>query len=237
MTALLEVRGLTASYGQLAVLRGLDFHVEGSEVLALLGANGAGKTSCLRALSGLIDRGGEILFDGRRIDRLAPEAIARLGIAHVPDDRGTFATLSVDENLALGSIGRPRDQESARDLERCFELFPRLEERRAQQAGTLSGGEQQMLAIARALMMRPRLILLDEPSFGVAPIIVRQIFDVLAEVRRQFGTAMLLVEQNTAMALELADRACLMESGEIILAGSAADIGNDDGVRAAYLGH
>ncbi|HEV2597925.1 ABC transporter ATP-binding protein [Sphingopyxis sp.] len=236
MKPLLEVRGLSAGYGQIDVLRGLDFTVGEGEVLALLGANGAGKTSCLRALSGISRRDGEIRFDGVRIDRAAPEAIARLGIAHVPDDRGTFASLSVDENLALGAMARANDASINADRERCLDLFPRLRERRAQQAGTLSGGEQQMLAIARALMMRPRLILLDEPSFGVAPIIVRQIFDVLAEIRRS-GTAMLLVEQNTALALELTDRACLLESGEIILSGSADEIGSNDGVRAAYLGH
>ena len=237
MSAILEAKGLEASYGDLRVLRGIDFAVEQGGVTALLGANGAGKTTTLRALCGMIRRRGEVTFEGRRIDRLSTEAIVRLGIAHVPEGRGTFTTLTTEENLLLGAITRPSGQDISGDIERCYHFFPRLKERRDQQAGTLSGGEQQMLAIARALMLRPRLMLLDEPSFGLAPMITRQIFDILADVQREAGTSMLIVEQNASLALELADHAYLIETGEIVLSGEAKAIREDEGVRAAYLGY
>jgi branched-chain amino acid transport system ATP-binding protein len=237
MSPILEVRDLTASYGDLTVLRGLSFEIARGGVTALLGANGAGKTTTLRALCGMIKRKGEIVYDGKPIDRMSTESIVRLGIAHVPDGRGTFGSLTTEENLMLGAMTRPSGQDIADDMARCYRFFPRLEERKHQQAGTLSGGEQQMLAIARALMLRPKLMLLDEPSFGLAPMIVRQIFDILADVKREAGVSMLIVEQNASMALELAEQAYLIETGEIVLSGEAQAIRDDEGVRAAYLGY
>jgi branched-chain amino acid transport system ATP-binding protein len=237
LTAVLEVRGLEASYGDLQVLRGLDFAVEKGGVTTLLGANGAGKTTTLRALCGMVRRRGAIVFEGRNIERMATEDIVRLGIAHVPEGRGTFGSLTTEENLRLGAMTRAANGRIAEDVERCFHYFPILKQRRTQQAGTLSGGEQQMLAIARALMLRPKLMLLDEPSFGLAPMIVRQIFDILAELKRDSGVSMMVVEQNASLALELADHAYLIETGAIVMSGDARAIAEDEGVRAAYLGY
>ena len=237
MSAVLEVRNLEASYGDLQVLRGIDFEIAQGGVTALLGANGAGKTTTLRALCGMIYRRGSVTYEGQRIDRMSTEAIVRLGIAHVPEGRGTFGSLTTEENLQLGAMTRPHNGQITEDIERCYGFFPRLKERRTQQAGTLSGGEQQMLAIARALMLRPRLMLLDEPSFGLAPMITRQIFDILADVKQEAGCSMLIVEQNASLALELADHAYLIETGQIVLSGEAKTIRDDESVRAAYLGY
>ncbi|MEO0360841.1 MAG: ABC transporter ATP-binding protein [Pseudomonadota bacterium] len=237
MSAILSVSGLEASYGDLQVLRGLDFEVAQGGVTALLGANGAGKTTTLRALCGMIRRKGTIEFEGEAIDRLTTEAVVRRGVAHVPEGRGTFTSLTTEENLQLGAMTRPMGGDIQSDVERCYSFFPRLAERRTQQAGTLSGGEQQMLAIARALMLRPKLMLLDEPSFGLAPMIVRQIFDILADVQKEAGVSMLIVEQNASLALELADHAYLIETGRIVMSGSADAIREDESVRASYLGY
>jgi branched-chain amino acid transport system ATP-binding protein len=234
---LLSVRGLEASYGDLKVLRGLDFMIAEGGVTALLGANGAGKTTTLRALCGMIARSGEIEFDGHPISRARTEDIVRLGIAHVPEGRGTFFNLTVEENLELGAMSRPAGRGIADDVARIYGYFPRLKERSRQQAGTLSGGEQQMLAIGRALMLRPRLMLLDEPSFGLAPLIVEEVFRILAHVRETMKVSMLLVEQNASFALSLADHAYLLETGEIAVAGSAEEIRNDESIRNAYLGY
>jgi branched-chain amino acid transport system ATP-binding protein len=234
---LLSVHGLEASYGDLKVLRGLDFSIAEGSVTALLGANGAGKTTTLRALCGMIARSGEIEFGGRSISRARTEDIVRLGIAHVPEGRGTFFNLTVQENLELGAMSRPAGREVMGDIERIYGYFPRLKERRRQQAGTLSGGEQQMLAIGRALMLRPRLMLLDEPSFGLAPLVVEEVFRILAHVREAMKVSMLLVEQNASFALSLADQAYLLETGEIAVAGSAEEIRNDESIRNAYLGY
>jgi branched-chain amino acid transport system ATP-binding protein len=234
---LLSVRGLEASYGDLKVLRGLDFMIAEGGVTALLGANGAGKTTTLRALCGMIARSGEIEFDGHPISRARTEDIVRLGIAHVPEGRGTFFNLTVEENLELGAMSRAASRGIAEDVARIYGYFPRLKERSRQQAGTLSGGEQQMLAIGRALMLRPRLMLLDEPSFGLAPLIVEEVFRILAHVRETMKVSMLLVEQNASFALSLADHAYLLETGEIAVAGSAEEIRNDESIRNAYLGY
>ncbi|RBP09892.1 amino acid/amide ABC transporter ATP-binding protein 2 (HAAT family) [Roseiarcus fermentans] len=237
MSAILEVRGLEASYGDRTVLRGLDFEVAEGGVTALLGANGAGKTTTLRAICGTVRRRGEIRFAGKRIERMPTESIVRLGIAQVPEGRGTFATLTTEENLHLGAMTRPNGRDISLDIERCYSIFPRLKERRSQQAGTLSGGEQQMLAIARALMLRPKLMLLDEPSFGLAPMITKHIFEILAEVKRESGVSMLIVEQNASLALRFADQAYLIETGSIVMSGEAKIIREDEGVRASYLGY
>ncbi|QDZ00345.1 ABC transporter ATP-binding protein [Nitratireductor mangrovi] len=237
MSASLSVRGLEASYGAFKVLHGLDFEIAEGSVTTLLGANGAGKTTTLRALCGMIRRSGTIEFDGRSIARMKTEDIVRLGIAHVPEGRGTFTSLTVEENLQLGAMTRRGGDNIAQDIDRIYSFFPRLKERAAQQAGTLSGGEQQMLAIGRALMLRPRLMLLDEPSFGLAPLIVRELFAILADIRANMGVSMLLVEQNATMALELADQAYLIETGSIALSGSAAEIRDNDSVRNSYLGY
>jgi branched-chain amino acid transport system ATP-binding protein len=233
---LLEVRGLKAGYGPSWVLHGLDFAVAEGGVTALLGANGAGKTTTLRALCGMIRTEGEINLAGQRITGKATEDIVRLGVAHVPDGRGTFMELTVDENLRLGAYTR-HDKQVAEDFERIFQLFPRLKQRLRQQAGTLSGGEQQMLAIARALLLRPRLLLMDEPSFGLAPLIVREIFEVMARIREEQGVSILLVEQNANLALEIADQAYLLETGRIVVAGPAAEIRQDESIRRSYLGY
>ena len=233
---LLEAKGVHAGYGPIQVLHGLDFVVEAGSVTALLGANGAGKTTTLRAVCGMIRTEGEILFNGERITGRATEEIARLGIAHVPDGRGTFMELTVEENFKLGAYIR-RDAEIQADFERMWKWFPRLKQRWKQQAGTLSGGEQQMLAIARALLMRPKLLLLDEPSFGLAPLIVQEIFGIMRRIREESGVGILLVEQNANLALELADRAYLLETGSIVMAGPAAEIRQDEAIRRAYLGY
>jgi len=234
---LLRVEGLQAWYGATQVLHGLDFDVAAGSVTALLGANGAGKTTTLRALCGMVKTRGAVAYDGRRIDGCATEDIVRLGIAHVPDGRGTFLDLTTEENLRLGGITRGGKRALGPDMERMYGYFPRLKERRAQQAGTLSGGEQQMLAIARALMLKPRLLLLDEPSFGLAPKVVAGIFEILRAINRDEGVAILLVEQNAAMALELADHAYLVETGRIAIRGEAARLRNDEAVRRSYLGY
>ena len=238
MTAsLLTVRGLNAFYGDTQVLHGIDFDVSEGGITALLGANGAGKTSTLRALSGMIRATGEIVFNGLSIRGRLTEEIARLGIAHVPEGRGTFSRMTVDENLQLGAMARSGRAAIAADCERLYGYFPNLGQRRGQQAGTLSGGEQQMLAIARALMLRPRLILLDEPSFGLAPMIVSEVFAILRKLNEEDGTSMLLVEQNATAAIALADHAYLLETGNLIMGGAASDVGRDENVRRAYLGY
>ena len=234
---LLSVRELTAAYGATTVLKSVDLDVPEGGITALLGANGAGKTTTLRAISNALVRArGRIELDGRRIDGLSTHAIARLGVAHVPDGRGTLTHLSVEENLLVGAIAR-RDRSDVRpDIQRMYTLFPKLGEYRRTMAGLLSGGEQQMVAIARALMLRPRLLLLDEPSFGLAPLVVRQIFEVLAQVNRSTGLGILVVEQNARLALELADKAFVLESGRVAISGSAQALQGDARVRAAYLG-
>ena len=235
--ALLDVRGLAAQYGPTKVLHGIDFSVAEGGITAILGANGAGKTTLLRAVCNMIRTSGDVRLAGERIDGQPTEAIVRRGVAHVPDGRGTFMNLSVEENLRLGAHTRRDRSEIGADCERMYAHFPRLKERRRQQAGTLSGGEQQMLAVSRALMLRPRLLLLDEPSFGLAPLIVQQLFEILRVINQGDRIGMLLVEQNAAMALDLADRAYLIETGRVVLSGSAVEVKNNDAVRASYLGY
>ena len=234
---ILEVKDLHAGYGANEVLHGLTMNIEEGSITTLLGANGAGKTTTLRALSKMIKVSGQILIDGKAIEGKATEDIVRLGVAHVPDGRGTFGSLSTEENLQLGSYTRKDKQEAALDQEKMYNYFPRLKERRHQQAGTLSGGEQQMLAIARALMLRPRLLLLDEPSFGLAPLIVREIFDIMRTINEKDKVTILLVEQNAAMALDLAEHAYLLETGKLVLSGRSKDLQQDEAVRRSYLGH
>jgi branched-chain amino acid transport system ATP-binding protein len=233
--SLLEVTDLCAGYGPVNVLTGISLTVEPREIVVMLGANGAGKTTTMRAISGMIPRTGQVLLDGVSIARSAPDAIVRAGVAQVPQGRGTFPELSVEDNLRTGAYIR-RDAEVARDLERWFEVFPRLRERRTQRAGSLSGGEQQMLAIARALMSRPRLLLCDEPSLGLAPLITQELFSVIAELNRDTGLAVLLVEQNANLAMRIASRVYLIETGRIVTSGSADELSADDSVRKAYLG-
>jgi branched-chain amino acid transport system ATP-binding protein len=237
MAALLDVSNLHAAYGMTRVLHGISFAMEEGSITTLLGANGAGKTTTLRALCQMVKTQGEIRFAGERMDGKATEDIVRLGIAHVPDGRGTFVNLTTEENLRLGAYARKERAGLEDDLERMYGYFPRLKERRMQQAGTLSGGEQQMLAVSRALMLRPRLMLLDEPSFGLAPLIVKELFGILRAVNQKEKVSMLVVEQNAAMALELADHAYLIETGRVVLSGTAADIRRDDNVRRSYLGY
>ena len=232
---ILEAKNLHAAYGQVRVLHGMDFVVNTGGVTALLGANGAGKTTTLRAICGMVRSTGDLLFDGKRINNLPTETIAALRVGHVPDGRGTFMEMTVEENLRLGGYSRRDSIEP--DIERMFTYFPKLKDRSRQQAGTLSGGEQQMLAIARALMIKPRLLLLDEPSFGLAPLIVREIFEIMRQIITVERTSILLVEQNAALALNIADMAYLMETGKIVMAGPAADIRKDESVRRAYLGY
>jgi branched-chain amino acid transport system ATP-binding protein len=234
---LLQVNDLHAGYGATEVLHGLTMTIEEGSITTLLGANGAGKTTTLRALSKMIKVRGQIQFDGQAIESKSTEDIVRLGVAHVPDGRGTFGSLSTEENLQLGSYTRKDKQEAALDQEKMYTYFPRLKERRQQQAGTLSGGEQQMLAIARALMLRPRLLLLDEPSFGLAPLIVREIFDIMRTINQKDKVTILLVEQNAAMALDLAKYAYLLETGKLVLSGLSEDLKQDEAVRRSYLGH
>ena len=237
MTKLLDVRGLQASYGPTLVLHGLDFAVEEGGITTILGANGAGKTTTLRAVCGMVKTRGEIDFAGTRVDGRATESIVRLGVAHVPDGRGTFVNLTVEENLRLGAYTRRDKAEVEADFERMFGYFPRLKERWQQQAGTLSGGEQQMLAVSRALMLRPRLLLLDEPSFGLAPLIVQELFEIFRTINQQDRVSMLLVEQNAAMALKLADQAYLLETGRVVISGTAEAIRSDAAIRRSYLGY
>ena len=236
-TPLLQVRDLHAGYGAADVLHGVSFDVAEGGITTVLGANGAGKTTLLRAVCGLIRRRGQVLMGGQSIERRATEDIVRLGLAHVPDGRGTFVQLSAEENLRVGAITR-RDRAGVQaDMERMYGYFPRLRERREQQAGTLSGGEQQMLAIARALMLRPRLLVLDEPSFGLAPLIVQDIFRIMRTVNQEEKVSILLVEQNARLALELADAAYLLETGTVVMGGPAAQLRDDETVRRAYLGY
>jgi branched-chain amino acid transport system ATP-binding protein len=237
MAAFLQVAGLHAAYGPTRVLHGIDFAMDEGTITTLLGANGAGKTTTLRALCGMVKTQGEVKFAGERIDGKATESIVRKGIAHVPDGRGTFVNLTTEENLRLGAYTRKDRDAVDTDLERVYGYFPRLKERREQQAGTLSGGEQQMLAVSRALMLRPRLMLLDEPSFGLAPLIVQELFEILRTVNEKEKVSMLVVEQNAAMALELADHAYLIETGRVVLSGTAGEIKSNDAVRRSYLGY
>jgi branched-chain amino acid transport system ATP-binding protein len=237
MTALIETRGLCAFYGDIQVLFGLDLAVEEGGITALLGANGAGKTTTLRALCGMVRTRGEVRFAGASIAGQATETIVRLGIAHVPEGRGTFWRQTVEENLQIGAITRRDRAGIAADIERVYGYFPRLKERRGQQAGTLSGGEQQMLAVGRAMMLRPRLMLLDEPSFGLAPMVVEEMFEIFGTLNRRERMSMLIVEQNAALALALADQAYLIETGSLVMAGPAADVGRDENIRRSYLGY
>ena len=230
---LLDVTGLAAGYGPIEVLHGLDFQVAAGEIVVILGANGAGKTTTMRALSGLIPRRGRATFDGASLST-RPDAILRAGIAHVPQGRGTFTDLTVEENLMCGAFIRKGSVDD--DLAHWFSVFPRLEERRSQRAGSLSGGEQQMLAIARAMMSRPRLLLCDEPSLGLAPLITQELFGVLEQASRGDGLALLIVEQNANLALAIADRAYVLETGRIVAQGTGAELLADDTVKQAYLG-
>ncbi|MEO8296416.1 MAG: ABC transporter ATP-binding protein [Burkholderiales bacterium] len=236
-TNILEVRGLNAGYGKTNVLHDISFDVAQGRVTALLGANGAGKTTTLRAISGMLQRSGEIRLAGASIIGLGTEDIVRQGVAHVPDGRGTFKRQTVDENLRLGAITRRPSAEVRRDHEMVFEYFPILKTRRQQQAGLLSGGEQQMLAVARALMLRPTLLLLDEPSFGLAPLIVQEIFSIFGRLNREQHTSILLVEQNAAIALDFADRAYVLETGRVVLGGAAEEVKKNDDVARSYLGY
>jgi branched-chain amino acid transport system ATP-binding protein len=233
--ALLAVTGLRAGYGAVRVLTGLDFSVDEGEVVVILGANGAGKTTTLRAISGMIDAAGQAVFDGRDLIGRRSDQIAQAGIGHVPQGRGTIVDLTVDDNLRVGAYRR-RDHDVGRDIERWYDVFPRLGERRGQQAGSMSGGEQQMLAIARAMMARPKLVLFDEPSLGLAPIITQELFRKLGELNREQGVSMLIVEQNAGLALGIARRGYVLETGRIVVSGSADELANNDDVRRAYLG-
>jgi branched-chain amino acid transport system ATP-binding protein len=232
MPALLELSDVTARYGQVVALHGVSLTVEDGEIVALLGANGAGKTTTLRAVSGTVRRSGDVLLGGKRLARATPESVARHGVAHVPEGRGIFAELTVWENLRMGgyTVRRP-------DYATVLGYFPWLAERRNQQAGTLSGGEQQMLALARAFLSRPRLLMLDEPSLGLAPLITLEVFRVVTELNRNEGVAVLVVEQNAAVALAAAQRGYVLETGRVAVAGSAAELKSNDAVRTAYLGY
>jgi branched-chain amino acid transport system ATP-binding protein len=231
---LLELRDVQARYGAVRALHGVSLAVDEAELVAVLGANGAGKTTTLRAVSGTVRRDGDVLYAGRKLSRRA-EATARAGIAHVPEGRGTFMELSVWDNLRLGAYTRRSGLKEA--AARVFDFFPRLEERRHQQAGTLSGGEQQMLALGRALMARPRLLLLDEPSLGLAPLVVREIFVALERMRAEDGVAILVVEQNARLALRAAQRAYVLEVGRVVVEGAAEELRRNESVRKSYLGY
>ena len=235
MSTLLELEGVEARYGQVQALHGITLQVPEGAIVAVLGANGAGKTTTLRAVSGTVRRSGRITFDGKQL-RGGPEAVARAGIAHVPEGRGTFTELTVTENLRLGAYTR-RERNLQADIERIAHWFPWIPERRHQQAGTLSGGEQQMLAVARALMAKPRLLMLDEPSLGLAPMIVREIFRIVRELNEQEGLTVLVVEQDARLALETASHAYVLEVGRVAVAGSSADLERNESVRRSYLGY
>jgi branched-chain amino acid transport system ATP-binding protein len=237
MGAVLKVERLNAGYGSTEVLHRVDLEVAERGITTVLGANGAGKTTLLRALCGMIRSDGDIQLNGQPIGAKATEQIVRLGVAHVPDGRGTFLDLTTEENLKLGAYTRRDRKVVVEDFERIFGYFPRLKERRTQQAGTLSGGEQQMLAISRALMLRPRLLLLDEPSFGLAPLVVQDIFRIMRRINEEEGVAMLLVEQNATLALDLADHVYLLETGRVVISGTSDVIRNDEAVRRSYLGY
>jgi branched-chain amino acid transport system ATP-binding protein len=234
---LLEVEGLKAYYGQTQALHGVSFSLEQGGITTLLGANGAGKTTTLRSLCGMMRTEGSIRLDGKLIGGKRAESIVRMGVGHVPEGRGTFINLSVDENLRVAAYNRRDKAAAKRDLDLVLEYFPILKARLAQQAGTLSGGEQQMLAISRALMLSPRLVLFDEPSFGLAPLIVREIFRIMRRINQESKVSMLLVEQNAALALDLADHAYVLETGRVVMSGKAADVKNDDAIRKSYLGY
>ena len=234
---LLVVEGLKAYYGQTQALHGVSFALASGGITTLLGANGAGKTTTLRSICGMVRALGSITFDGRPINGMATEDVVRMGVGHVPEGRGTFTNLSVAENLRVAGYTRGDKTAVARDLDRVFEYFPILKERMQQQAGTLSGGEQQMLAISRALMLAPRLMLLDEPSFGLAPLVVQEIFRIMRRINSEAKVSLLLVEQNAALALELADHAYVLETGRVVMSGKASDIKNDEAIRKSYLGY
>jgi branched-chain amino acid transport system ATP-binding protein len=233
--SLLELHGVSGGYGPVRVLHDLNLSVDQGNVAVVLGANGAGKTTTLRAICGLVATTGQIVFDGVPISGKRPEAVARLGIAHVPQGRGTFTGLTVEDNLRIGAINR-RDGGVAADLDRWYSVFPRLGERRDQEAGSMSGGEQQMLALARAMMARPRLLLLDEPSLGLAPLVTRELFAQLASLNRQEGLTVLVVEQNANLALEIGHWGYVLEAGHIAVQGPAHQLHDDEAVRKAYLG-
>jgi branched-chain amino acid transport system ATP-binding protein len=232
---LLELRGIEGGYGPVQVLRGIDLTVHEGKVVVILGANGAGKTTTLRAISGIIKARGELTFDGQSLLGRSPQSIARLGIAHVPQGRGTFTELSVEDNLRLGAVARKGGDVEA-DLDRWFGAFPRLKDRRKQAAGSMSGGEQQMLALARAMMSRPRLLLLDEPSLGLAPLVTRELFDRLGELNREEGLTVVVVEQNANLALAIGHWGYVLEAGRIAVQNSAPLLQDDEAVRQAYLG-
>jgi branched-chain amino acid transport system ATP-binding protein len=234
---LLELRGLVAGYGATQVLHGIDLAIAPGRITALLGANGAGKTTTLRAICQTVRASGSVLFEGTQLVGKSTEAIVRMGVAHVPDGRGTFTALSTEENLRLGAYSRRDRSGTADDIEKMYARFPRLKERRHQQAGTLSGGEQQMLAISRALMLRPKLLLLDEPSFGLAPLVVQEMFEIFKAINQRDKISMLLVEQNASLALKLADHAYLLETGRVVISGTSESIRNDESVRRSYLGY
>jgi branched-chain amino acid transport system ATP-binding protein len=237
MTTLLNVKDLRAYYGQVQALHGLSFSLSEGSLTTLLGANGAGKTTTLRAICNMVRSTGAIEFDGQPLTNRSTENIVRLGIAHVPQGRGTFTNMTVEENLQLGAITRTDKAGIVADIERMYGYFPVLKQRHTQQAGTLSGGEQQMLAVARALMLKPRLMLLDEPSFGLAPLIVRDLFKILGQINREEKVSILVVEQNAQLALELADQAYVIETGRIVMSGGAREISQDENVRKSYLGY
>ncbi len=232
---LLEVTGLQAGYGIVEVLFGIDLTIDKGEVVVVLGANGAGKTTTLRAISGMISARGEVTFEGSNVTGIRPDQLLRRGMAHVPQGRGTITALTVEENLRIGGYVR-RDRDISADMERWYEMFPRLGERRTQLAGSMSGGEQQMLAIARALMSRPKLLLLDEPSLGLAPLVTKEVFDNLRQITQSTDTSVLLVEQNANLALDFAARAYVLEAGRIVVSGSAAELQGDSAIQKAYLG-
>ncbi len=235
--ALLELDGVEAAYGAVKVLHGIGFTVEEGEMVTVLGANGAGKTTTLRAISGTVRRTGQIRFHGRPLNDRSAEDIVRLGIAHVPEGRGTLSQFTVWENLRMGAYLRRDPDLVKRDYDRVFSYFPKLAQRRNQVAGSLSGGEQQMLALARALLLPPRLLLLDEPSLGLAPILVREIFRILRAINQEEGMAVLVVEQNVALALAASQRAHVLETGRVVLSGPSAELRTNEAVRRTYLGY
>ena len=236
MAPILELKDVHAYYGNIHALSGISLNVEQGEIVTLIGANGAGKSTTLKTISGLLrPRSGEIWFDGQRIDGFRPDAVVSLGICQSPEGRRVFPRMSVQENLEMGAFQRKKGPEVDKDYERVFQLFPRLLERRTQLAGTLSGGEQQMLAIGRALMAHPKLLLLDEPSMGLAPILVEQIFQIITDINKE-GTTVLLVEQNALMALGIATRGYILQTGEIVLAADSAQLADNPDVKKAYLG-
>ena len=235
--AFLEVVNLEAFYGPIQALHGISFSLEQGGITTILGANGAGKTTTLRSICGMVKTAGQITFDGTSISGKKTENIVRHRVAHVPEGRGTFVRVTTEENLRLGAYTLKKSQEIADSMERVYSYFPRLKERRKQQAGTLSGGEQQMLAVGRAFMLRPRLMLLDEPSFGLAPLIVQELFEILGTINTEEKVSMLLVEQNATLALNLADHAYLLETGRVVISGTSEEISADETIRQSYLGY